>query len=337
MRKLNQSIAILLISFFVCSCESLFIDSDPKSDNEENFNVLWNTLNERYSFFEFKKINWDSVGDVYRPLAIQAKSDKELFDVMAAMLNTLKDGHVNLRTPFDISRYAPYLEAAPNYSFDILERNYLGKYRITGYLLNQEIQGVGYIHYKSFVNPILDSELDEVINRFKDLPGVIIDIRNNGGGNPANGLKMAARMINERTKIYSYQLKNGPGETDFSEEKEVFLDPAKDLPMFPGRIVVLTNRAVYSAGSYFSAYIKGIPSAILMGDITGGGSGVPAGFELPNSWYFNFSSTIGYTVDGINFESGVPVDIVATMTSADIAAGKDPILERAIQYIKTGK
>lgn len=336
MRKLNQSIAILLISFLVCSCESLFIDSDPKSDNEENFNVLWNTLNERYSFFEFKKINWDSVGDVYRPLAIQAESEKQLFDVMAAMLNTLKDGHVNLRSPFDISRYSPYLEAAPNYSFDVLERNYLGKYRITGYLLNQEIQGVGYIHYKSFVNPILDSELDEVINRFKGLRGVIIDIRNNGGGNPANGLKMAARMINERTKIYSYQLKDGSGKTDFSEEKEVFLNPAQDLPMFPGKIVVLTNRAVYSAGSYFSAYIKGIPSAILMGDITGGGSGVPAGFELPNSWYFNFSSTIGYTVDGINFESGVPVDIAASMTSADIAAGKDPILERAIRYIKTG-
>lgn len=336
MRKLTQSIAILLLSFFAWSCESLFIDSDPKSDYEENFNVLWNTLNERYSFFEFKKINWDSVGAVYRPLAIQAESDKELFDVMASMLNTLKDGHVNLRSPFDISRYSPYLEAAPNYSFDVLERNYLGKYRITGYLLNQEIQGVGYIHYKSFVNPILDSELDEVINRFKNLPGVIIDIRNNGGGNPANGLKMAARMIEERTKIYSYQLKNGPGANAFSEEKEVFLDPAKDLPKFPGRIVVLTNRAVFSAGSYFSAYIKGIPSAILIGDISGGGSGVPAGFELPNSWYFNFSSTIGYTVDGINFESGVPVDIVANMTNSDIAAGKDPILERAIQYIKTG-
>jgi Peptidase family S41/Tricorn protease C1 domain len=336
MRKPIHLFSILLISFLVWSCESLFIDNDPKSDNEVNFDLLWNTMNERYSFFEFKKINWDSVGDIYRPLAIQAESDKELFDVMAAMLNTLKDGHVNLRSPFDISRYSPYLEADPNYSYDVLERNYLGNFRITGYLLNQEIQGVGYIHYKSFVNPILDSELDEVINRFKDLPGVIIDIRNNGGGNPANGLKMAARMINERTKIYSYQLKNGPGSADFSEEKEVFLEPAKDLPKFPGRIVVLTNRSVYSAGSYFSAYIKGIPSAILIGDLTGGGSGVPAGFDLPNSWYFNYSSTIGYTVDGINFESGVPVDIVASMTSSDIAAGKDPILERAIQYIKTG-
>lgn len=253
------------------------------------------------------------------------------------MLNTLKDGHVNLRTPFDISRYSPYLEAPANYNFDVLERNYLGKYLITGYLLNQEIAGVGYIHYRSFTYPILDDELNFVLDRFKGLPGVIIDIRNNEGGNPANGLRLASRMIKERTKIYSYKQKNGSGPTDFSEEKEVFLNPDKENPSFEGRIVVLTNRKVYSAGSYFAAYIKGIPNAILMGDDTGGGSGVPAGYDLPNGWYFNYSSTIGYTVDGLNFEGGVPVDIPVSMTQQDIAAGRDPILERAIEYIKTGK
>ncbi|HSF54421.1 MAG TPA: S41 family peptidase [Algoriphagus sp.] len=318
------------------SCNQLLIEDDPENSYSENFEVLWNTMDQRYTFFDYKKINWDSIYGVYQPLAAASESDIEFFDHMAAMLNTLKDGHVNLRTPFDISRYQPYLDAEPNYSFEVLERNYLRDYRITGFLLNQEIDGVGYIHYRSFVNRILDSELDEVIKRFENLPGVIIDIRNNGGGNPENGLKMARRMISEPTHIYSYQNKTGPEKSELSELKEIFLEPEADKPGFKGRIVVLTNRGVYSAGSYFSAYIRGIPNAILMGDKSGGGSGVPAGHDLPNGWYFNFSSTIGYTVEGINFENGVPVDIEVGMSADDIAKGKDPILERAIQYIKTG-
>ena len=318
------------------SCNQLLIEEDPENTYSENFEILWTTMDQRYTFFEYKKINWDSIYRVYQPLAAGSVDEKEFFDHMAAMLNTLKDGHVNLRTPFDISRYQPYLEAAPNYSFDVLERNYLGDYRITGYLLNQEIEGVGYIHYKSFVNRILDSELDEVIKRFENLPGVIIDVRNNGGGNPENGLKMARRMISEPTHIYSYQNKIGAGRENLSELKKILLEPEPDKPKFKGRIVVLTNRGVYSAGSYFAAYIRGIPGAILMGDKTGGGSGVPAGHDLPNGWYFNYSSNIGYTVDGINFENGVPVDIEVSSPAEDLAKGKDPILERAIQYIKTG-
>ncbi len=335
MKKLT-GIMTLLTMLFCLSCEQILLDSPPENTNAENFDILWQVMNERYSFFDYKKIDWDSVKNVYRPIALQAQNETMLYDVMAAMLNTLRDGHVNLRTPFDISRYLPYLEAPSNYSFDILERNYLGDYRITGYLLNQEINGVGYIHYRSFTSTILESELDLVVERFKSLPGVIIDIRNNEGGNPENGLKIAARLIEERTKIYSYQTKNGPGPNDYSPQKEVFLNPNTESPHFEGRVVVLTNRKVYSAGSYFSAYIKAIDGAILMGDDTGGGSGVPAGYELPNGWYFNYSSTIGSTVNGLNFEAGVPVDIRVQMTPDDVAEGKDPILERAIEYIKTG-
>ncbi|MBC6368078.1 S41 family peptidase [Algoriphagus sp. AK58] len=326
----------LVFTLGLGACNQLFVEEDPENNFSNNFEILWKTLDQRYPFFEFKKINWDSIYQVYKPLAVSSKNDKEFFDRMAAMLSSLRDGHVNLRTPFDISTYKPYADADPNYSFDVLQRNYLGDYQITGNLINQEIDGVGYIHYRSFKDKILDSELDEVVGRFANLPGVVIDIRDNNGGNPENGLKMARRMISEPTHIYSYQNKTGPGRNDLGELKMVLLEPIKDRPMFKGRIVVLTNRTVFSAGSYFAAYMVGIPQAILMGDRSGGGSGVPAGHDLPNGWYFNFSSSIGYTVDGFNFENGVPVDIEVKMTSKDIALGKDPILERAIQYIKTG-
>ncbi|MCR9084781.1 MAG: peptidase S41, partial [Cyclobacteriaceae bacterium] len=165
MKKLT-GILTLAILLLCGSCEQLLLDPQPDNTNAENFDILWEVMNERYSLFDYKKIDWDSVRNVYRPLALQAQSGTELYDVFASMLNTLRDGHVNLRTPFDISRYLPYLGEPANYSFDVLEQNYLGDYRITGFLLNQEIEGVGYIHYRSFATPILDSELDFVVDRF---------------------------------------------------------------------------------------------------------------------------------------------------------------------------
>ena len=331
----NKLIVIwLLIIGGISSCELIWNDKDPVNSYESNFDILWSILNERYSFFEYKNIDWDASYQSYKSRAISATNEQEFFDILTEMLSELRDGHVNIRSPFDISRFQQYLDAPSNFNYDLLERNYLEGSRITGHLLNHEIQGVGYIYYRSFTNPITNFELDTVINRFKNLPGIIIDIRNNEGGNPSNGLKILARIISERTNIYNSQFKNGTGRTDFTEIEKVFLDPYTDGPTFTGKIVVLTNRRVFSAGSYFSAAMKNIDNAILMGDDTGGGSGVPAGFELPNGWYFNYSSSIGYTAQGLNFESGVPVDIKVDLNPIDVANNRDTILEAAIRYIK---
>ncbi len=320
---------LLIACSTVTSCEEIFFDKDQANDPIANFDFLWHRMNEKYSLFEFKKVDWDSVYTVYRSMVNENTQDHELFSIMADMLNTLRDGHTNLRSQFDISRFFPYLEANPNFSFDLVERNYLGSdYRFTGFLLNQIIDSVGYIYYGSFASEVKNWELDTVINWFNKarVKGVIIDIRNNEGGNPANGRKIAARIIDTRTHIYTSQQKIGPGPSDFAPEQQIFLDPYPGLH-FPGKVFVLTNRQVYSAGSYFAASIKAIPNVLLVGDTTGGGSGVPAGFDLPNSWYCNYSSTVGTTFDGINFEAGVPPDIFLETDTVDALKGLDTIIE----------
>ncbi len=175
-----------------------------------------------------------------------------------------------------------------------------------------------------------------MINRFTKagVKGVIIDIRDNEGGNPANGLLMLSRMIYQRTHIYTSQQKNGPGRNDFADPQEIFLDPNTEHPHFPGQVIVLSNRKVYSAGSYFSAGIRAIPQVILMGDTTGGGSGVPAGFDLPNGWACNYSSTIGTMFNGYNFEGGVPPDVYVQMDTTDVLKGVDTIIETALAEIR---
>ena len=317
-------------------CEEIFFEKDQVNDPVNNFDYLWTNMSERYSLFDYKGIDWDSVYSVYRPMVSHNTPNDQLFDIMAEMLNSLKDGHTNLRTQMDISRYFPYLQAPQNFSYNLVERNYLLDFRFTGYLQNQILDDVGYIYYPSFGRPIKDWELDTVINRFNDagVIGVILDIRDNEGGDPANGLLMLSRMINKRTHIYTSQQKNGTERNDFAAPQEIFLNPNRHDPPFPGKVVVLTNRKVYSAGSYFSAGVKALPEVILMGDTTGGGSGVPAGFELPNGWACNYSSTIGTLVTGVNFEGGVPPDVYVPIDTAQALNGVDTIIEAALAMIR---
>ncbi|MDV7395568.1 S41 family peptidase, partial [Arthrospira platensis SPKY1] len=140
-------------------------------------------------------------------------SDQELFSVLSDMLFELKDGHVNLTSPFDRSRnWEWFLNYPPNFNKTIVYRNYLGNdYRITGPLHNQVIDSVLYIYYESFASEIKQFHLDEIIVRAKDMKGIIIDIRNNGGGAARNGTLLAS-VLTDVSYVYGYsRVKSGPG------------------------------------------------------------------------------------------------------------------------------
>ncbi|MDP4277459.1 MAG: peptidase S41, partial [Bacteroidota bacterium] len=72
---------------------------------EGNFEALWKLIDTRYCFLDYKQINWDSIYVVYHAHLDVVHDDLAFFDLMANMLNELKDGHVNLYSGFDISRY----------------------------------------------------------------------------------------------------------------------------------------------------------------------------------------------------------------------------------------
>jgi len=326
-----KKLAVLYLIIIFSSCEEVFIEADPKNDPVVNFDFLWSELDQKYSFFDFKKIDWDSVYNVYRPQVNSGTPREELFNVMASMLNTLQDGHVNLRSEFNISKYENwFLDYPANFEREMILYYYLGNdYKITGPLLHKEIDGVGYVRYGSFQSIIDEDDLDYVFTTYKNSKGIIIDIRGNEGGDPANGFKILERIVKDRKIIYRHAFKNGPAHNAFESFNDVYLEPDMEKIRYDKKVVVLTNRLVYSAANYFSAICR-VYGILLIGDQTGGGGGAPAGSELPNGFHVNYSSSVCLLPDGYNIENGIPPDIKVDMTDEDKLNHIDTIIETAI-------
>ena len=329
------SFLLIGLAFFFYSCEKLFLADDPARDPLSNFEYLWQEANNKYSYFEYKSVDWEAVYDTYQPLVHDAMSDRELFDVLADMLFELKDGHVNLTSSFDRSRnWDWFLDYPPNFNENIVYRQYLGSdYLITGPLHNQVIDSVLYVYYSSFADAISSDHLDKLVDRATGLKGVIIDIRSNGGGSSGNAYALASALAGQ-SYTYGYsRIKNGPGKDDFSPWRRLSITPRSGR-LFTGQVVLLCNRASYSASNLFAQMMKSRPRSILLGDQTGGGGGIPAFGELPNGWTYRFSVTQTVNPEGDHIESGVPVDIAVDLDPGDEAAGVDTMLEAALDVFR---
>ena len=333
---------ILPLILLITACSSEFLPNNYSTEPIDNFESMWQNVSNKYSFFEFKQIDWDEVGRRYRAQVSSDMTDVELFDLLSDMLYELRDGHVNLNTPFDVSRnWQWYLDKPQNFNKYILERNYLmSDYRMTGSMANREMGGVGYIRYSSFSSSVTHDELDFVLEQFADLPGVIIDVRDNGGGSPLNAFTIASRFVNNEVHVYDIRHKSGPNKNDFSEKEAIYLKPSSAddsdddaSSYYPGKVVVLTNRLCYSATNAFVAIMKAVPNATIMGDWTGGGGGVPIGAELPNGWTYRFSATVTTLPNGFNVEYGIEPDLHVALNPTDEQNGIDTIIEEAISFI----
>ena len=338
---MNRLVIYLLSLVLFTSCEKVLLEKEVSNDPLTNFDHMWHTVNEKYSFFEYKNINWNEVHDLYKPQVNNSMNDIELFTVLKNMMNELKDGHVNLTAPFDISRYTFTYNAPENFNFRLLKDHYIGwDYRITGPLINtifeREGHQIGYIYYGSFSSFVENADIDFVVASQWHTSGIILDMRSNGGGSVSNIYKIGSRFADKKRLVYSSILKNGPGYDDLSEPADVYMEPA-GANQYTNKVVLLTNRGCFSATSFFTLAMKAFPHVIQVGDTTGGGLGAPAGFELPNGWGYRFSVSRTFSPDGDNWENGIPPDVVVWMDTEDEFNGIDNLMETAIGLIVDGK
>jgi len=320
-----------------------------------NFKACWQAMDEHYCYFSEKNVDWDRVYSAYLPyFRDSVTSNIEEFQLMASMLSTVRDGHVNLSSSFNTARYWKWYEDYPqNFDATLLERYYLGKnYWITsGMYYGMFSDSIGYVRYPSFASMVGETNLDYVLILLRKAKGLIIDVRDNGGGALTNVPTLANRFCTKKT-VYSYMMhKTGKGHDEFSEPTALYLEPQKDRFSWDAStqpVAVLTNRSCFSATNNFVAAMKSLAGTLstdsvgqqhpkmikIIGDRTGGGGGMPFETVLPNGWVLRFSACPILDHLKRETESGIDPDIKVDMDSLRMFQDhRDDIIESARAYI----
>ena len=329
------SIFVVLVLAFA-SCKHVLFEEEPAGTAPVVFQEAWDFVNEKYTFFELKNLDWDSAYQAYQPLVYDGMSNDSLFNVLSDLLYLLKDGHVNLSAGFDFSRnWSWYLDYPVNYDEDLLERHYfLEQQQFMGPLTLFDFGDVGYMHYSSFSRSVSQDLMANVYSRFSDKKGLIIDVRDNGGGAVFNVYEMISLFVQEEMTLAVEQVKDGPDRDHFTGWKDLRAYPNENEVFWSKPVVILTNRKCYSATNLFVAMMSALPNVTIVGDQSGGGGGVPAYTQLSNRWILRVSASQTYTLDGKDIELGVPADVSVDMDSTDQQNGMDSILEKALELIR---
>lgn len=333
---IKKLLTYLLPALLLTGC----VEEDQFSNSPMgNYDALWSIIDERYCFFEQARqqhgLDWDDVYHKYKPQVQAAESNAELFDIYGNMLRELKDGHVNLTSDYGTTYYWDWSLNHPLNFSDSLQRNYLGNdFRLTNGIKYTTLpSNIGYIYVGSFESSLSSDNVSLMLLRLAESKGIIIDIRNNGGGMLTSAEELAAHFVSGKTHCGYIQHKTGKGHNDFSSPEKLYIEPNGVIWKKP--VVVLTNRAVYSSANHFVMLVKPLPQVVVIGDKTGGGSGLPLNSTLPNGWTVRFSACPILDIEGKHTEFGIAPHEEVQITSADWNNGRDTIIERAIELINS--
>ncbi|AIE88139.1 TolB protein precursor [Fimbriimonas ginsengisoli Gsoil 348] len=147
--------------------------------------------------------------------------------------------------------------------------------------------------------------------------GLIIDVRNNGGGNTSDRIiDVLERQPNSYYQVRDEPLQLGPGQ-------------ALGVPM-----VVMMAESSYSNAEMFPAAMKSRKLATLVGRPTPGYVIYTGGGRLVDGTSIRLPGTGAYRLDGTPLEdNGVIPDYDVQITPEEYFAGKDPQLDKAIEVL----
>lgn len=332
----NRMISWLLFLTCLSGLTACIREEEYTNDPIGNFDQLWKIIDERYCFLDYKGIDWKKIGERKRKFIEPEMDDRDLFQVLSDMLYELQDGHVNLTSTDNQTHFDFWLDSPRNFSEATIESNYyLGQnYQQTaGFKYKILNDKVGYIYYEKFSEGIDNNDLDRVFSYFSNCKGLIIDVRQNSGGNATNSAKVASRFTEKKILTGYICHKTGPGHNDFSEPYAIYLEPAKGI-RWQKKVAVLTNRHSYSATNDFVNHMRCLPNVTIVGDKTGGGSGMPFSSELPNGWTIRFSASPHFDKNMNHIEWGIDPDVKVDINYKDEVNGFDTIIEEARKLLK---
>lgn len=202
-------------------------------------------------------------------------------------------------------------------------------------------EGIVYVALNSFESEQVVQQFDGMIDRIRPAKGLILDVRENGGGSSSHGYAIIGRLIREpltgsvwKTRQYM------PADRAWGKAEKWFTgEPSRVLPRgkdpYLGPVAVLIGSGTVSAAEDFLIPLHTGHRATLIGQKTAGTTGQPLMVDLPGGRKARICAKRDSYPDGTEFVGvGVIPDIEVNPTQKDIALGRDAVLEVAIKALQ---
>jgi carboxyl-terminal processing protease len=186
---------------------------------------------------------------------------------------------------------------------------------------------VGVLAFNVWMLPMVKRVEDAMTDlRRKGMTALVLDLRGNPGGVGAMSVPVARLLLSEPGSLGRLQFR------DFTQDFNV---EAGSNP-FKGPVVILVDEGTASTSEIFAAGLRDLGRAKVVGGRASAGAALPSVIdELPGGAILqyvvgDYRTPKGTLVEGV----GVVPDINVVETRADFAAGRDPVLDAAVEFLK---
>jgi len=185
------------------------------------------------------------------------------------------------------------------------------------------------------VDPTMAADVMDA--KVKKAQNLILDLRGNGGGYVKTLEELAGWFFDKDMKIADRK-----GRPEKKKENEPMLLKSKGKNAFSGKLVVLIDHESGSASEIFARFIQLEKRGVVLGDVSAGAvmQSMSHPFKMTTGIdreiYYGASITNADVLmsDGKSIEHvGVTPDEMIIPTPEDMAAGRDPVLARALEII----
>jgi len=179
---------------------------------------------------------------------------------------------------------------------------------------------------------IIDSkDISEIIEKFKNTKGIIIDIR----CYPKTFVpyRLGSFFVSKSTPFVKLTKGNinNPGEFTFFRTEEV---PTKG-ETYQGKLVILVNERTVSQAEFTAMAFKAGDNTTIVGSTTAGADGNVSSIYLPGGLYTKFTAIGVYYPNGTPTQRiGIVPDVWVEPTINGIIQRRDEVLEKAIEIIQ---
>lgn len=318
--------------------------------NKQSYKELTDLFPKMYSYATIKGIDWNSIISKNQSELENSKSSGEFALKLVKLLKLAEDPHLWIDVEGQRFETGKLKIVNNNYTagllFSILQDR---KASSTFTALSGVYDSIGYFSLRDWTTDLSDLKLRvwgnsqnpefpafDVLKELSAYPNLIIDVRENTGGNESFAKKLAALFVNDSIpyeKVVTYNEKSGKFDKEFIKK----LYPSTNHLDYTGKIYVLSGPSVMSSNESFILMMKQLPNTSIIGMKTYGSSGNPKPYTLSNGVTLYLPSWQAYTIDGKLIEgNGVEPDIEIVTNKEDFQK-KDILFEKVVSLIKDKK